>query len=852
MKNNPCRLSTSVLIRLLGLLAFVICAGSAFAETRPRNEWEGTIDSVSYNENLHTLQVNGWAWDTVTLQPAARLRISVRGQDYETNSPSRVTRKDVATALAIPVLTTGFSTTVTLREALPGGLHAVEVSAIFSDGRTFTLPSWSGELPRVQVDKPRPRHWILLALVLVWIALAHVPRLRQWGDQAGYWVKRHPHRISTAIWATFLLLVAFGVTGSSLQLLSKGPQDPFGLGTIEFTGSNARIFKLRDVRSDEWGVLTPNALAQWHHTPPFPVVNTNLGLEGQNMGVIGMTGVPIAQPAVLARPATWGYFLLPLRQALSWHWQFPFFACLFFLWKALNLVHSRRPGFNLALAATFCVAPYAAAWSLWPLYAAFFPLALFVTAAAALRACGLAKALILGSAMGLLLAGWVLVLYPPWQITVGTFFVALAIGWVADNRRELRFHKNQWLSFGLALLIATALVGSWWLDTMDAVEKMRETIYPGLRNALQGGEISNLWALRGYTNPETLTFGAGPHANQSEISSYILFPLPILLLGLLYCKRISSVRWTVCACMAFFVFWIVFRFFGVPLWLAKITLWSHVPSGRLDLAIGLACTMLIALIYTDQPPNVPRNRTSPQLLVALLVAACGGGLVVMELQLLPREVFSNNSLPFLWAMLVAGLFGSWWVMRGHMRAAVSLTLLLSLVSTLGFNPVSRAPRSAKLPAPTALLASDGTQGPPLRTLLIGGWGVGPMMLAAVGVPTINGVLYYPQQEFWERIGLTPADWPTVNRYQHLGFSLANLPTGPTFRVSTNHLDAVNVAIDPRRFDFASTGARRVAALEEDAKSLRDSPRLTELGQHGGLFWFAVRNARLHQEPPDSR
>ena len=849
MKSAFYGVRTSVLVPLLGFLAFVLCTGLALADTEQHNEFEGSIDAVFYDAPLNQLQVNGWAWDTVTALPAAKLRISVRGHDYQANSLSRIARKDVATARAIPVLETGFSSTIALSEALPGGLHPVEVTAIFSDDRSVRLLSWSGETPRVPVDKPRSRHWILLALVLGWIALACVPRLRQWGDRAGNWVKTHPHRISTAIGATFLLLVAFGITGSSLQLLSQGPQGPFGLGAMEFKGSSARIFKPRDLRSDEWGVLTPNALAQWQHNPPFPVVNTNLGLEGQNMGVIGMTGAPIAQPAALARPATWGYFLLPLRQALSWHWQLPFFACLFFLWKALNLLRPRTPGFNLALAATFCVAPYAAAWSLWPLYAAFFPLALFVTTAAALRTGSVAKTLPLGAAMGLLLAGWVLVLYPPWQITVGTFFVALTIGWVADHRHELQFRKAQWLCIGLALLIAAALVGSWWLDTADAVEQMRATIYPGSRNVLQGGEIGNLWALRGYTNPETLTFGVGPHTNQSEISSYILFPLPILLLGLLHCKRTSSGRWTVRACMAFIAFWIVFRFFGVPLWLAKITLWSYVPSGRLDLAIGLACTVLMALIHTDRQPHAPNSRARLPLLTALCVAAGGAGLVFMELHLLPREIFANNSRPFLWAMLLAGLFGSWWMMRGQMRSTVSMILLLSLVSTLGFNPVSRAPRSLDLPAPAAALASENTQThkPLLRTLVIGGWGVGPMTLAAVGVPTINGVLYYPQREFWEKIGLAPADWPTVNRYQHLGFALANLPAGPTFRVQTNHLDAVNVAIDPRRFDFASTGAQRVAALEEDAKSLRDSPHLSELGQHGGLFWFAVRNGSRHSE-----
>ena len=115
-----------------------------------------------------------------------------------------------------------------------------------------------------------------------------------------------------------------------------------------------------------------------------------------------------------------------------------------------------------------------------------------------------------------------------------------------------------------------------------------------------------------------------------------------------------------------------------------------------------------------------------------------------------------------------------------------------------------------------------------------------MTFAAVGVPTINGVLYSPQRSFWEGLGLPASEWNTVNRYQHLGIALGALPGERTFEVRTNQLDSVDIKIDPQRFDFTQTGAQRVAALEPDAKLLRGSPYLKEQGQHGGVFWFAIR------------
>lgn len=43
------------------------------------------------------------------------------------------------------------------------------------------------------------------------------------------------------------------------------------------------------------------------------------------MLVVGMTGVPVAHISAVAKPATWGFFLFDLRQALAWYWWFPFF-----------------------------------------------------------------------------------------------------------------------------------------------------------------------------------------------------------------------------------------------------------------------------------------------------------------------------------------------------------------------------------------------------------------------------------------------------------------------------------------------------------------------------------------------
>ncbi|MBS0292719.1 MAG: hypothetical protein JSS01_09415 [Proteobacteria bacterium] len=158
----------------------------------------------------------------------------------------------------------------------------------------------------------------------------------------------------------------------------------------------------------------------------------------------------------------------------------------------------------------------------------------------------------------------------------------------------------------------------------------------------------------------------------------------------------------------------------------------------------------------------------------------------------------------------------------------------------------------KLSAATAALTTEGQQlDKPLRTLVFGEDDKIPMALAAAGGPVVNPTLYYPHRSFWERIGLPEQDWFEVNRYQHLRFKLAHSPNGRSFQARHLTPDTVEVTVDPQHFDFASTGAMRVAAQEKDAMLLRSSPGLTEIGHYGGLFWFAVlsTNAARIAAPP---
>ena len=809
------------------------------------------IDHVHYDAPSNTLALTGWLWDAQTAQTLQELRINFKGNSYEVPTLQYVDRPDVQKALALPLLSTGFVVQQTLQAPNPEASQALQVIAVLSDGRNVDLNA--GQLLQQHPQNAslfRARHGWLLALVLCILPLMRSRRLHQYGLRVAHYISGHVLGVSIAIAALFAVLVALGVTGSSVQLMHSSPWNMGGQGVLQMQGHSPHLLHPRGVRSDEWFVLGPNTLAQWNHQPAFPIVNENLGVEGQNMGVIGMTGVPIAQPAAVGRIATWGYFFLPLQQAMAWHWQLPFFACWLALWWALNVLRPASAALNLLIAATFCVAPYAAGWSLWPLYACFFPLALFVCAAQLFKTTRLLAGVGWGVVMGVLLTGWVLVLYPPWQITVGTMLGLLAVGWCLDHRRTLHFAGAQVLAALLMLLIAGGLLWTWWQDTAGAVAAMQSTVYPGGRVALQGADMDALWwTLRGYLNPEVLPFST-PHLNQSEISAYVLLPLPWLVLGVYYGLQPSRYRWGLSACLVFLAFWLVFRFVGVPLWLAKLTLWSHVSVSRLDLSLAVACSALMVLIAGVQQER--SASATPAWLHGRLIAALGAvasaALVAWQFAVLPAGVDIAQQWVFQAAVALTVAAAAWWTLRGEMGRACCLLLGMHLYATVTFNPWSQAPQQADLAEDVQHMLAVPEDATLKRTLMISDSATPSMLLAAAGAPSVAGVLYYPHHSLWQGMGLEPSDMPTVNRYQHLTFMLGSVPPGRSFSVHSAQADKVMVQVDPQGFDFSSTGAQLVAARADDAQKLQGNLSLHPIGLQRGWHWFEVRGSRVQVLP----
>ncbi|MEN1832202.1 hypothetical protein AAIM60_04925 [Pseudomonas lijiangensis] len=619
---------------------------------------------------------------------------------------------------------------------------------------------------------------------------------------------------SGCVLIVFMLFTALGLTGSSLDL---------GVRQSAFIESDmTRVWgHEQPIRSDEWLVLTPMAIAQSQHVPRYPVVNDRLGLDGQNMLVTGMTGLPVAHVSSLAKPAVWGFFVFDLKRALAWYWWFPVFGCLLALAHVLHTLSPGRWRQSFLFSLLFVSAPYIVAWSFWPAYAVFFPCIALLCLLKILQSRRRWTLVPLSILAGLAIAGFVLLLYPPWQVTIGYVFIALIIGIAIRDRLHKNLTLESILALVLALSVAGFLLASWWLSAREAIEAMMNTVYPGQRNLEAGGDVTWQALLKGYTNIVTLQRNESRPVNQSEMASFYYFFLPLAALFILRARQrsLTALEVAVAVMIGFILFYMLS---GMGQTLSTFSLWSYVPAKRADPALGLACLMLTHLMIRPARKHFSaRDNTAIAMFGLALVWAV---LVYAAVGTFDEPLLSGANAQIVIGLIFMVIACSYFLLIGKQYAFLGLGLGLSLATTAGFHPLSIAPLYLKSPqaqAPILILASQ----------------VPAMFLFASGRQVVNGVFYYPQNRLWQQLDPGGRDVSLYNRYQHLIF------TGQTavedVQISVPHPDIVKVQVNLQHLDFNRTGAGVVIAPEGEQVLLSQNPTLSFERTEKGWSWFLV-------------
>ncbi len=642
------------------------------------------------------------------------------------------------------------------------------------------------------------------------------------------------------IWVLFFFLVALGIHGSSTgvtaawwapekpyfgSLLSLPPRSDQWLSRIDTGGLQSYLMGVpKPIRWDDFVVYTPYALSQLSHNPRFPLVNTNIG-NGQNMLLVPHT--PVWHIATLARPATWGYFIFGAQRGIAWQWWFQIFGCftvLYLLFEILFKGHTALVAFG---AFWFCASAYVVCWSLWSAHVTFFAalgcLAAYHLFSSEKRSTQLICAILLG----LSFPGFMMFMYPPWQVATGYFFLLLFIILLIRDKLYLSFKsslKYRLAFLALAVLIAGGLSLSWILTCLPDLKIMTNTVYPGRRVSL-GGDYSFGQLFKGFYNIITVFNAPQGLKNESEAASfYYLFPAVFFaaLISKRFARHLGLVGW---AMIAYIVAMLVFLLVGLPQFIAKLTLLSYVPGYRADLTIGLASIILslhsLIVIKRAKENGEDLFEDSMPMRVAVFIVL----FFIVHSLFLMKE--TNGFIPAQFALFISLLAGmmSYFLIAGRTRAFLALTGSLVIATTALFNPLATNLDhiyDSELAKTITAINKQTTD----RPFWVSYGGVHPgVLIEILGGRSLSGVHWLPQLDIWHAFDPDRSFEKVYNQYAEVSLQF----TPDENLVSFNSLNpgALTVQVSPNNPVLKSLGARYVLIMV-DAQSAVDTSKLHEV------------------------
>ena len=742
-------------------------------------------------------------------------------------------RPDVVQATNQPLwLTSGFDLPVRVPASVEPGAYALRVRITNGDGGTFELQQSGPEAQAQIVIEQGARQPSLRAQGMLWLALLLPVAALLWGYARNISTPNGARIFCASVLASFALLVAGGWTGSSMPLL---------LDRSHVLAHDAAAFigKAQEVRRDEWGIVTPLAISQTRQAERFASVNTLHGVYGQNMNVVGMTGAPTATLAELAKPVSWGFLAFDLKRALAWYWWLPFFACYLALWALLRSWFAMDWRHAALLALLGPASAYSVGWSGWPAYVSFFPLLASLAFANVFKTERAGAALLHGLILGWAAAGFVLVLYPGWQVPLGYLMGIVTLTHLWQVRSRLSWRFAQWLGVICAGVIAALLIGAWWQDAKDAIVALGQTVYPGQRSLELGGYVEPWHLSKGLINLVTL-YESSQWSIPSDAAGHIYLFVPMLVASaLLAVVHRSAINGMVIGLWLLVAFMLVSLFVGIPAWLARFSFWGMVPAFRLDVALGLAQVFLLAWLLQNRQSSAlmpsTGNRSFARNVLALMTGIGFAAFNWHLLRIMPVPM-QNWLTPAVLALVLTGAgVLAFLIVRGQMLAAIVITVAWTLTTSLPFNPVWQAPQNLRLvPELESVLQADKQQPQPIVAVINEDLWVSA--LPAAGVHVVNSFFYDPPLRFWRDLDPSGAQRPIYNRYQFLQIKLQpELADNQDFQISSPRMDAVFLNVKPTRFDFSKLHANYVLANQQDAELLKANLRL-ELVKTDNAHW----------------
>ena len=622
-----------------------------------------------------------------------------------------------------------------------------------------------------------------------------------------------PRRLppSPSRWAVLALPAVVAVAVVVLGLLRVSGSSVGLYGTDNGAGegeSGVLAGPPRPIRSDEWLVRTPWVLRQVERGFPDSAAGA-LGRHDTDL----LYDLPTRGLEVVLRPQTAVYRVLGAEQAFAVEWWSLVGLQLLGVY-ALLVTLTGRPALSGLGASLLSFSP-ATQW--WTTPATFTTVGwgCLATACAlrALRSGTGRRRLVWAVAAGAALAAFLAALYPPWQIGVALVLVPAAgavvvsgVRAAADRRAALR---SVVVVSVVAAGMAAVMFGPFLVAHRDAIGDLTDTVYPGHREAAEGGgtrvAIAFGSAFDSFASDRSYRVANG--TNQSENSSALPLLLPT---GVAAAALAGRRRWAgsplaapLAGALAGGAVLTAWMLLAVPATVGKWLLLTRVPGFRLPLPMALAGVLAVTLLAAHGSRSGARV---PWWGIAGGTALFAGA----QWWAATGYTVDERSIDLAGAAVLAAIA----------TAGVALTLgrrpLLGMAVLAGFtlwqasliNPLQQGVEPLTRSALRQEVDELARQAPPDA-----GWIAFSAdqtvrgALTAAGVNNLAGVSPYPDRAAWRVLdpdGKAERYW---NRYAHVAFDPGAPGHAPEFRLEGQ--DDLRVKVDPCAPALVRLGVRFV-------------------------------------------
>lgn len=550
----------------------------------------------------------------------------------------------------------------------------------------------------------------------------------------------------------------------------------------------------KDVRSDDWFAELPARLAQVHTSPPFSVLNEKIGL-GERMP-LNATQTPVLHYTAPFHPTMWGYFLGG-DIGMAWNWWSLAFGIILSSYFLLSLIAPGCYGASLFGALFIYFMPANQFWSLHYCETLIFTnlvlICLFKVAEDA-RAWTTKKKFAWSFLLFYALVGFMLNLYPPFQVPFLWLAIFLFVAKAVETRRSL---GSSLPIIAFSSLLAILFVAAFFFDERETFLKMTQTVYPGER--FETGGNLRWWSLFSSTLfTHSLVKDWRLFATVYGHSSYMFFSIPLILayLGTSVIKARSQKNGFqfkfdpyVTMLVLFLLFTLTFMCIGFPPVVAKFTLMSKVIAIRAIFPLGFAFALLTMRVWYLLKKNRSLEANMATLFASML-------LWVSVLTISSSKIYSiypelNNTLRF-GAVTLCMLISVFVAFRKTRTVAFFLAFSLTTVSMITFNPLMfGGTKQIQENVISQEMLKAHTSGS--RWLVYGDLWIAnlPRML---GLNAINGTHSTPQFELWSLFDETGAARNEYNRFAHV-FAYTTSRVGET-KIKSNSWNTVDLGVHP--------------------------------------------------------